>query len=180
MTILYINTGSSSNKGDGDPLRTAFNKINSNFRELSLTTPISFPDQSGKSGDFLSTVNGELRWVSLDTLTLSVQTTCTVVIDSVPPRSPLVGELWYDAVSGRTYVWYDTNWVDASPRGATGTILPNENGNAGKFLTTDGSNLSWASIRIPTAVSSLTNDIGYLTSSTVAHLSTQRGITCYF
>lgn len=31
MTILYINTGSSPNRGDGDTLRTAFNKINANF-----------------------------------------------------------------------------------------------------------------------------------------------------
>ena len=31
MQIKYINTGSSPNKGDGDTLRTAFNKINANF-----------------------------------------------------------------------------------------------------------------------------------------------------
>ena len=34
MALQYINTGSSSNKGDGDTLRTAFRKINDNFREL--------------------------------------------------------------------------------------------------------------------------------------------------
>ena len=34
MAILYINTGSYSNAGDGDSLRTAFNKINNNFVEL--------------------------------------------------------------------------------------------------------------------------------------------------
>ena len=34
MTIYYINTGSSANKGDGDTLRTAFNKINTNFASL--------------------------------------------------------------------------------------------------------------------------------------------------
>jgi hypothetical protein len=37
MTIQYINTGSSSNKGDGDTLRTAFRKINDNFRVLETT-----------------------------------------------------------------------------------------------------------------------------------------------
>lgn len=36
--INYINTGSSSNKGDGDTLRTAFNKINANFRYISSAT----------------------------------------------------------------------------------------------------------------------------------------------
>jgi len=32
MSILYINTGSSANAGDGDSLRTAFTKINENFQ----------------------------------------------------------------------------------------------------------------------------------------------------
>jgi hypothetical protein len=34
MTKQTINIGTSANKGDGDPLRTAFTKINSNFTEL--------------------------------------------------------------------------------------------------------------------------------------------------
>jgi len=34
MAKKIINTGSSANRGDGDPLRTAFNKINDNFTEL--------------------------------------------------------------------------------------------------------------------------------------------------
>ena len=34
MAKQNINIGSSANKGDGDPLRTAFTKINSNFTEL--------------------------------------------------------------------------------------------------------------------------------------------------
>jgi len=35
MSIQYVNTGSSANKGDGDSLRTAFGKINFNFSQLS-------------------------------------------------------------------------------------------------------------------------------------------------
>jgi len=38
MTILTINTGTSANKGDGDSLRSAFNKINLNFAYLSTLT----------------------------------------------------------------------------------------------------------------------------------------------
>jgi hypothetical protein len=34
MAKQSINIGSSQNKGDGDPLRTAFTKINNNFDEL--------------------------------------------------------------------------------------------------------------------------------------------------
>ena len=37
MAIQTINIGSSANKGDGDPLRTAFKKINANFAELDVT-----------------------------------------------------------------------------------------------------------------------------------------------
>lgn len=34
MAKQTINIGSSANAGDGDPLRTAFDKINDNFTEL--------------------------------------------------------------------------------------------------------------------------------------------------
>ena len=37
MAIQTINIGTSANKGDGDPLRTAFKKINENFAELDVT-----------------------------------------------------------------------------------------------------------------------------------------------
>ena len=38
MAKHTINIGSSVNKGDGDPLRTAFDKINDNFDELYTDT----------------------------------------------------------------------------------------------------------------------------------------------
>ncbi len=37
-TILFINTGTSANKGDGDSLRLAFHKVNKNFELLGVTT----------------------------------------------------------------------------------------------------------------------------------------------
>ena len=37
MAIQVINIGSSANKGDGDPLRVAFDKINKNFAELDVS-----------------------------------------------------------------------------------------------------------------------------------------------
>ena len=36
MARQIINIGTSPNKGDGEPLRTAFDKINDNFSELYL------------------------------------------------------------------------------------------------------------------------------------------------
>ena len=34
MAQQNINIGTSANKGDGDPIRTAFTKVNANFTEL--------------------------------------------------------------------------------------------------------------------------------------------------
>ena len=40
MAKQLINIGTSANKGDGDPLRTAFDKINDNFNELYASTTL--------------------------------------------------------------------------------------------------------------------------------------------
>ena len=40
MAKQVINLGTSANKGDGDPLRTAFDKINDNFDELYAATTL--------------------------------------------------------------------------------------------------------------------------------------------
>lgn len=58
MAIQFINTGTSANAGNGDTLRSAFNKVNINFIEIqnSLTnissfTPVAIP--IGDTGNFL-------------------------------------------------------------------------------------------------------------------------------
>jgi hypothetical protein len=42
------------------------------------------------------------------------------------PSSPLIGDVWYNSTTGRTYVYYDSFWVesggDAGPTGPTGPI----------------------------------------------------------
>ena len=199
MTIYYINTGSSANRGDGDTLRTAFNKINANFQLIEGNLQSSIPLATGQDGLFLSSNGTDIVWASLPTVnsltnglynvtlsssgTLNISTggsitiggqslsTARLLVGATAPLTPVTGDLWYDDVSGRTYVWYDTSWVDAAPRGPAGTQLPNENGNAGEFLTTDGSNLSWTAV-VPgsftiTNISYFTNDVEYLTSGTI-------------
>jgi len=49
MAKQTINIGTSANKGDGDPLRVAFDKVNDNFDELyNLSyTPANTTDWSG-------------------------------------------------------------------------------------------------------------------------------------
>ena len=84
MTILYINTGTSANAGNGDSLRTAFTKINENFTYLESTlgaggggtgTEVTSADL----GDFtitnniLSTTNSRfLSYLSLEYINLII------------------------------------------------------------------------------------------------------------
>jgi len=49
MKIEYINTGSYPNSGDGDTLRDAMNKINSNFEEISKILELDFKKVEIKS-----------------------------------------------------------------------------------------------------------------------------------
>jgi hypothetical protein len=47
-----------------------------------------------------------------------------VTTSDVAPSSPGDGDLWYDSVGGRTYVYYDdgssSQWVDMSPQNVGG------------------------------------------------------------
>jgi len=52
----------------------------------------------------------------------TLSATASVRLSDNPPLNPTVGSLWYDTVSGRMYVWFDNNWIDASPQ--TTYVLP--------------------------------------------------------
>jgi hypothetical protein len=55
MAKRLINLGTSANKGDGDPLRTAFNKINENFNEL---YDGNFVDPSALNSNIIPSIDG--------------------------------------------------------------------------------------------------------------------------
>ena len=55
MAKQTVNIGSSVNKGDGDPLRTAFDKINDNFDELYAATTL---DLDSIGSNMIPTTNG--------------------------------------------------------------------------------------------------------------------------
>jgi hypothetical protein len=90
MAKQIINIGRTANDRSGDPLRTAFTKVNSNFTELY---------------DLIGNSSGA-----------SVTTSATA------PVNPVLGDLWYDTVSGRTYVYYDSSWIDSSPVNGVGIL----------------------------------------------------------
>ena len=76
MAIKVINIGSSANKGDGDPLRTAFTKINENFAELNTTNTVRDIKGSVFADDstlLVDAVNGIIPgYVSLEILKQTV------------------------------------------------------------------------------------------------------------
>ena len=114
MTIQYINTGTSPNAGNGDSLRLAFNKVNSNFAVLNYQLQSFFNSTSTFTGtNFGSYIH----------------------VGSTPPSNPVEGEPWYDDVGGRLYVYYNNSWVDSNPnadtRGFTGSVGRGETGYLG-------------------------------------------------
>ena len=155
MAKQTINIGSIANDRSGDNLRTAFQKVNSNFEELytqlngfGLTN--SIPSLTGNTGKFLSNNGTALNWTALTIPTDINQLTDSsqllpgpeikISAGATPPSSHPVGTLWYDTVGGRLYVYYDSFWADASPRGVgvatsigQGTKLSTATGTAGQI-----------------------------------------------
>jgi len=79
----------------------------------------TLPAADGTSGQVLSTDgSGALSWATAAAGGASVTTSDTA------PSSPSDGDLWYDSVGGRLYVYYDdgntSQWVDAAPQGGGG------------------------------------------------------------
>ena len=102
----------------------------------------TFPYLDGAPGEILVTNgNGILNWVSTATLG-GGSGNGSLIQSSVPPLHANTTTLWYDTVSGRSYVYYANAWIDANPE--TG---------------------------VPSVISAFTNDVGYLTSSTVGQYS---------
>ena len=69
MTQQTINIGNSANDRTGDPLRTAFTKVNANFTELYATASadVQIPAQGSNSGKYLTTNGTALSWATITT-----------------------------------------------------------------------------------------------------------------
>tara|TARA_E500000331_G_scaffold335629_1_gene361912 strand:- start:2133 stop:3437 length:1305 start_codon:yes stop_codon:yes gene_type:complete len=134
MAIQVINIGTSPNKGDGEPLRTAFDKINDNFSELSLkVTNLETGGVTVTTGDIKGSVFGDDSTLLVDG------------INSKIPSANLSGAL--PAIDGSAL----TGLFSGAYADLTGkpTLF------SGAYGDLTGS---------PTNVSTFTNDSGYLTS----------------
>lgn len=79
----------------------------------------TLPSADGTNGQVLGTDgSGTLSWIT-------TSAGASVTTSDSAPSSPSDGDLWYDSVSGRLFVYYqDANssqWVDASPQAASNT-----------------------------------------------------------
>ena len=117
MTQKTINLGI-ADKGNGDPLRVAFDKVNDNFTELYANLTTYLPNPDGNDGKFLTTDGVDLIWE-----TIPSPEPVTISAGSTPPGTHPEGTLWYDTVSGRIYVYFDSSWIDASPKGVASSIM---------------------------------------------------------
>jgi len=117
MAKQIINIGSTANDGSGDPLRTAFDKVNSNFTEL-------YTDDAGDVGSIIAGTG-----ISVD------QATGNVTVTNSEPNATHTGE-----VTGATALTIASDVVDADNLKVTG------NGTAGQALLSDGDGtFSWGS-----------------------------------
>ena len=134
MAIQVINIGTSPNKGDGEPLRTAFDKINDNFSELSLkVTNLETGGVTVTTGDIKGSVFDDDSTLLVDG------------VNSTIPSANLSGAL--PAIDGSAL----TGLFSGAYADLTGkpTLF------SGAYGDLTGS---------PTNVSTFTNDSGYLTS----------------
>jgi hypothetical protein len=115
MAKQVINIGTTANDGTGDPLRTAFDKVNDNFTEL-------YTDDAGDVGSIIAGTG-----ISVD------QATGNVTVTNSDPNATHTGE-----VTGATALTIASDVVDADNLKVTG------NGTSGQALLSDGDGtFSW-------------------------------------
>lgn len=66
-------------------------------------------------GDTLRVAFGKINNNFSQLSTLIGESSATITVNSFPPLDPSPGELWYDTVSGRAFIYYDNFWVDSNP-----------------------------------------------------------------
>ena len=81
MAKQTVNIGSSANKGDGDPIRTAFTKVNENFTELYDKVTVLENGQIAKVQDTQGSVFGDDSTLLVD------------AVNSIIPASVITGTL---------------------------------------------------------------------------------------
>jgi len=128
--------------------------------------------------------------ISILSSALYAQGASSIEIATTPPASPSSGDLWFESDTGKTFIYYDSFWVETSgadgSQGSTGSTGPTGPEGGTTTLTTKGDILARGtsqSVRLPvgtdgkvlTANSSTTTGLEWVSPTvyaTVANLST--------
>ena len=128
--------------------------------------------------------------ISILSSALYAQGASSIEIATTPPASPSSGDLWFESDTGKTFIYYDSFWVETSgadgSQGSTGSTGPTGPEGGATTLTTKGDILARGTsepVRLPvgtdgkvlTANSSTTTGLEWVSPTvyaTVANLST--------
>jgi hypothetical protein len=117
MAVQLINTGANPNDNSGDTLQLAFNKCNHNFGELYASLGNSVvPSPTLSDAGKLLIVKSDGTGYQLSPGTFG---NAKITVSATPPNSPATGNLWFDDLGGRLYIYYGDNdsnqWIETSP-----------------------------------------------------------------
>ena len=174
MAIQVINIGTSANKGDGEPLRTAFDKINDNFSELSLkVTNLETGGVTVTTGDIKGSVFGDDSTLLVDGVNSTIPSANLSGALPAIDGSALTG-LFSGAfadLTGKPTTIAGYGITDALQIGtsATTALAGNTTLFSGAYNDLTGKPTLFSGAYgdltgSPTNVSTFTNDSGYLTS----------------
>lgn len=191
MAQQNINIGTSANKGDGDPIRTAFTKVNENFTEL-------FAKHDGtiaQKADIQGSVFADDSTVIIDAVSSKVNLDGTIKGNIIPDV-----DVTYDLgsstkrfkdlyLSGSTiHLGTSTLSVDANGNFSFSGGLKSNNPIVGDDSTllvdTANSSIPYAVLSgtptIPTNNNTLTNGAGFITASSTETLTNKSGNVSMF
>lgn len=168
MTKQTINVGTTANDKKGDSLRAAFQKVNANFTEL--YTALGLDTAPLNLGAFEFT-GSTLSTTDSSSIIIDQATTITSNLSvggDILPQTAHGGDLGSSTLPWRSlYVSNNTIYIGGTAVGV------DANGNLTTGGTVVGSTPAWANITgkptIPTLVSQLSNDSGFLTTSVLAN-----------
>lgn len=107
MAKKTINIGQTTNDKSGDPLRTAFGKVNDNFTELynAISVDVQIPSVAGNDGKVLATDGIGLAWAAIPTPSSLVNGDLSVSLNSNGTlTTPLLIPKTFTAVLDETHM----------------------------------------------------------------------------